>query len=479
MPPKKGKKLVARAPSPEPEVPSTVTTPRGKIFDTTAAATRPKRTIASTMPPPDPPSLKKAKTTRAADASSNSEVTPKKRGRPPKASTATPKSATPKRATPKSASTATPKSFRTGERHSARLASTPASEKALPPLRTSRVTKSAIAPKRGRGRPPKKTKQTALKDNHDIDLESDANDEASDGIDYDDPTHDANITEATTIIQADRSYWLMKAEPESRIEKNANGDDVDVKFSIDDLRSRTEPEPWEGIRNAQAQNNMKAMKVGDLAFFYESNCKKPGIVGIMEIVNEASPDVHAFDKSSAYYDPKSDPKKPKWMLVHVEFRRKFSEKFTLKDLQKFSQSGGALAEMEVLKQSRLSVTKVTKPQWDFIMSQIDEDDEEDDVMNDFNGSMIEEDDDAGDVGADLGNDFAAAFEAPANLRTATDGIPDVVDQMSAYAADAPVPSARSVSRGRRSRPASKPAGQLAAMHNAAVLPRHANDTPPN
>jgi hypothetical protein len=113
------------------------------------------------------------------------------------------------------------------------------------------------------------------------------------------------------------------------------------------------------------------------------------------------------------------------------------------------------------------------------MSQIDEDDEEDDVMNDFNGSMIEEDDDAGDVGADLGNDFAAAFEAPANLRTATDGIPDVVDQMSAYAVDAPVPSARSVSRGRRSRPASKPAGQLAAMHNAAVLPRHANDTPPN
>ncbi|KEQ63252.1 DUF55-domain-containing protein, partial [Aureobasidium melanogenum CBS 110374] len=172
-----------------------------------------------------------------------------------------------------------------------------------------------------------------------------------------------------------RSYWLMKAEPESRIEKNANGDDVDVKFSIDDLRSRTEPEPWEGIRNAQAQNNMKAMKVGDLAFFYESNCKKPGIVGIMEIVNEASPDPNAFDKSSAYYDPKSDPAKPKWMLVHVEFRRKFSEKFTLKDLQKFSQPGGALAGMELFKQSRLSVTKVTKPQWDFIMSQVDEDED--------------------------------------------------------------------------------------------------------
>jgi len=348
-------------------------------------------------------------------------------------------------------------------------------------LRRSRVTKSAIPPKRGRGRPPKKNKQAALTDAHDSGPEPDANDEASDGVDYDDPTHDANITEATTIIQADRSYWLMKAEPESRIEKNANGDDVDVKFSIDDLRSRTEPEPWEGIRNAQAQNNMKAMKLGDLAFFYESNCKKPGIVGIMEIVNEASPDLHAFDKSSAYYDPKSDPKKPKWMLVHVEFRRKFSEKFTLKDLQKFSQPGGALADMEVLKQSRLSVTKVTKLQWNFIMSQIDEDDDEDDVMQDLNGSTIEEEDDdgAGGVGTDLGNDFAAAFEAPANLRTATDEIPAVVDQMSAYAVDAAAPAARSVSRGRRSRSVSKSAGQSAAMHDTAVLTESPHESLPN
>jgi predicted RNA-binding protein with PUA-like domain len=467
MPPKKGKK--SAAPSPESEVPSTVTTPRGKIFDTTAAAARPKRSITSTMPPPDPPSLKKAKHTRAADTSSNTEGTPKRRGRPPKASTTTPKTAT-----PKAVSSATPKSFRTGERQSARLASTPSSEKSLPPLR-SRIAKSAIAPKRGRGRPPKNTKQAALTNNQDSSgPEPDANDEASDTIDYDDPTHDANITEATTIIQADRSYWLMKAEPESRIEKNANGDDVDVKFSIDDLRSRAEPEPWEGIRNAQAQNNMKAMRVGDLAFFYESNCKKPGIVGVMEIVNEATPDVHAFDKSSAYYDPKSDPKKPKWMLVHVEFRRKFSEKFTLKDLQKFSQPGGALAGMEVLKQTRLSVTKVTKSQWDFIVSQIDEDDEDD--MQDYNNSMVEEDEEDTKLGADLGNDFAAAFEAPANLRTTTDKIPEVIDQK---AGDALTLSARSVSRGRRSRPATKPVGQSAAMHNATVFPRHPSDAPPN
>ncbi|KAG9627589.1 DUF55-domain-containing protein, partial [Aureobasidium melanogenum] len=461
MPPKKGKRP-ARAPSPEPEVPSTITTPRGKTFNTTAAAARPKRAITSTIPPLDPPSAKRPK---HASVTSASEVTPKRRGRPPKASTVTPKTASASR--PNAPSTATPKSFRIGERQSARLASTPASETELPPLR--RVTKSAISPKRGRGRPPKKTKQPALE----AESAPDTDDEAHDGVDYDDPTHDANITEATTIIQADRSYWLMKAEPESRIEKNANGDDVDVKFSIDDLRSRTEPEPWEGIRNAQAQNNMKAMKVGDLAFFYESNCKKPGIVGIMEVVNEASPDPNAFDKSSAYYDPRSDPAKPKWMLVHVEFRRKFSEKFTLKDLQKFSQPGGALAGMELFKQSRLSVTKVTKPQWDFIMSQVDEDDDE---MEDFNGSMVEEGTEI-DGNTDLGNDFAAAFEAPVDLHTAADGTPD--GKLPTSTVSAPGSLARSVSRGRRSRPMSVPAGRSAVLHDAALPPQHEIDAPSN
>lgn len=460
MPPKRDKKL-ARAPSPDLEVPSTITTPRGKIFDTTAAAARPKRAITTTMPPPDPPSLKRAKHTTADLAS---KVTPKRRGRPPKASTVTPKTASASR--PKAPSTATPKSFRVGERQSARLASTPASEQDLPPLRSSRVTKSAI-----KGRPSKKTKQPA----HENKSAPNANGEADD-IDYDDPTHDANITEATTIIQADRSYWLMKAEPESRIEKNANGDDVDVKFSIDDLRSRTEPEPWEGIRNAQAQNHMKAMKVGDLAFFYESNCKKPGIVGIMKIVNEASPDPNAFDKSSAYYDPKSDPAMPKWMLVHVEFRRKFSEKFTLKDLQKFSQPGGALAGMQLFKQSRLSVTKVSKPEWDFIMGQVD-DDEHDDEIEDFNDSMVEEGTEVDGDNTDLGNDFAAAFEAPVELHTAADGIPD--DQLP-VTVNAPGPSAaRSVSRGRRSRPMSVPAGQPAVLHDAALPAKHEIGAPSN
>lgn len=105
-----------------------------------------------------------------------------------------------------------------------------------------------------------------------------------------------------------KQYWLMKAEPETRMEKG-----VDVRFSIDDLAARTEPEPWDGkhrhspgfssrhghgqtdtadagIRAYAARNNLRAMKKGDLAFFYHSNCKEPAIVGTMEVVQEHSPD---------------------------------------------------------------------------------------------------------------------------------------------------------------------------------------------
>lgn len=81
--------------------------------------------------------------------------------------------------------------------------------------------------------------------------------------------------------ESDRQYWLMKAEPDSRLD---NG--VDVKFSIDDLRAKEGPEAWDGVRSLQARNNLRAMRKGDYAFFYHSNCKVPGIVGVMKIVGE-------------------------------------------------------------------------------------------------------------------------------------------------------------------------------------------------
>jgi hypothetical protein len=105
-----------------------------------------------------------------------------------------------------------------------------------------------------------------------------------------------------TASTSEPSFWLCKAEPESRIEKG-----IDVKFSIDDLKNATEPEPWSGVRNYGARNHMMNMKKGELAFFYHSSCKVPGVVGIMEIVQEAtvdgklnSPDKIALDTNPGY-----------------------------------------------------------------------------------------------------------------------------------------------------------------------------------
>ncbi|KAL8669733.1 MAG: hypothetical protein Q9168_005688 [Polycauliona sp. 1 TL-2023] len=157
------------------------------------------------------------------------------------------------------------------------------------------------------------------------------------------------------------SFWLMKAEPNSRLEKGK-----DVKFSIDDLKEASTPEAWDGVRNPAARNNMRSMLQGDMAFFYHSNCKTPGIVGTMEVVREHSVDESAFDKEHPYYDEKSTRDKPKWCVVHVEYRSKFDEPVTLKELQKFAKPGGILEKMQTLKMSRLSVSKVSKKEWDFI-----------------------------------------------------------------------------------------------------------------
>ncbi|KAI9762800.1 MAG: hypothetical protein M4579_000152 [Chaenotheca gracillima] len=153
-----------------------------------------------------------------------------------------------------------------------------------------------------------------------------------------------------------KQYWLMKAEPESRLESG-----VDVAFSIDDLKAAKEPEGWD------ARNNMRQMRKGDLAFFYHSNCKTPGIAGIMEIVEEASDDPSAIDPKHPYHDPKSTAENPKWSIVHVEFRRKLKDLVSLGQLRIWGQPGGALENMALLKQSRLSVSKVREVEWDFIM----------------------------------------------------------------------------------------------------------------
>lgn len=80
---------------------------------------------------------------------------------------------------------------------------------------------------------------------------------------------------------------------------------------------------------------MKAMKLGDLAFFYASGGKQgrtPGITGIMEVVQESEPDPSAFDENSPYYPKTANQRgteaKPRWYMVHVEFRKKLSKPVT-------------------------------------------------------------------------------------------------------------------------------------------------------
>ena len=151
-------------------------------------------------------------------------------------------------------------------------------------------------------------------------------------------------------------YWLMKNEPED--------------YSIDDLMAAPDQTTtWDGVRNYQVRNFMRdEMNPGDMAFFYHSNCAVPGIVGTMEIISEAYPDQTAFDPSAKYYDPKSDPENPRWLMVDVQFRRKLENMVSLADLR----AEKSLVEMRVLQRgNRLSVTPVTLAQWNQILEMAD------------------------------------------------------------------------------------------------------------
>ena len=146
------------------------------------------------------------------------------------------------------------------------------------------------------------------------------------------------------------AYWLMKSEP-------------DV-YGIDDLK-RDKVAPWDGIRNYQVRNMFRdQMNVGDLAFFYHSNCKPPAVVGIMTIASEAYPDHTQFDPKSRYYDAKSDKENPRWLLVDVKYKRKLKREITLQELKENKK----LKDFRLnQKGNRLSVIPVKKSEWDLIL----------------------------------------------------------------------------------------------------------------
>jgi predicted RNA-binding protein with PUA-like domain len=145
-------------------------------------------------------------------------------------------------------------------------------------------------------------------------------------------------------------YWLLKSEPKT--------------FGIDDLRGKPQgKDNWDGVRNYQARNFLKAMQPGELAFFYHSNCSIPGIVGLMQITRSAFPDKTAFAPTSPYYDPKSTVENPRWVCVEVQWLRSFRETIALKTLREISE----LCTLHILKKgSRLSVTPITAQEWTLI-----------------------------------------------------------------------------------------------------------------
>jgi predicted RNA-binding protein with PUA-like domain len=151
------------------------------------------------------------------------------------------------------------------------------------------------------------------------------------------------------------SYWLMKTEPTS--------------FSVEDLeRAPNKTTTWDGVRNYQARNMLRdQMKSGDQAFLYYSNCDVPGIVAIVEIVEEGYPDPTAFDRKHHHYDPQSDPDKPRWFMVDVQLQRRLARLITLKELREHASK--ELEGMMLLRTgNRLSVTPVTAAHWKFIRS---------------------------------------------------------------------------------------------------------------
>lgn len=145
-------------------------------------------------------------------------------------------------------------------------------------------------------------------------------------------------------------YWLLKTEP--------------GEFSWADLSTcPNRTAQWEGVRNYQARNFLKAMEVGDLVLFYHSVVKPQIIAGIAKVVETAYPDPTAFDPESPYFDRKSDPNAPRWFVVDVEAKCDVIPPITRDDLKSIAQ----LQDMMLLKRGcRLSVQPVRAEEWRII-----------------------------------------------------------------------------------------------------------------
>ncbi|UVL89536.1 EVE domain-containing protein [Pseudomonas sichuanensis] len=146
------------------------------------------------------------------------------------------------------------------------------------------------------------------------------------------------------------AYWLMKSEPD--------------ELSIEGL-AKLGSARWDGVRNYQARNFLRAMSVGDKFFFYHSSCPQPGVAGIARISAAAYPDPTALDPASHYHDPKANADKNPWSAVDVEHVQTFRQVLGLGLLKQQA----ALEELPLVqKGSRLSVMPVTAAQWAAIIA---------------------------------------------------------------------------------------------------------------
>ena len=143
-------------------------------------------------------------------------------------------------------------------------------------------------------------------------------------------------------------YWLMKSEPHV------------YPFSqlVEDGSTH-----WDGVRNYQARNMMRdELKLGDMVLFYHSNTKPPHVAGIARVSREGYPDHTSWDPESKYYDEKSSPENPRWIMVDIEAVQEI-EKVSLVDIK----SNPALDGMPLVqKGQRLSVQPVSKEQFEEI-----------------------------------------------------------------------------------------------------------------
>jgi predicted RNA-binding protein with PUA-like domain len=148
---------------------------------------------------------------------------------------------------------------------------------------------------------------------------------------------------------SEQRYWLMKTEPSV--------------YSIDHL-ARKGKGAWDGVRNYQARNHMRAMREGDLVLFYHSSCEPPGVAGVARVCGEARVDPTQFDPKDHHHDPKSRRDDPRWSLVDVEFVEKFPALVTLEEIK----ADLALADMLVTRRGmRLSVQPVERADFAYIL----------------------------------------------------------------------------------------------------------------